>query len=288
MEGEKTEPVKKVTGRSSRQDIWMAYSELLERINKKPIEPASEAKSATDLLEKLEQLKKETVQAIDIISEKATNNLDELSSARDAIAKDKAHMLGTLNEQKEALEEEIKGARRFWEREQLEKKEREGETSRQKELARREEEDEYRYSLARKRREESDKFDREMSQQREEVKREKAEIASRKAEIGDLEKEIERFPAQIDKAVKETRDVLSAELSSAHDNQNRETKLIFESKESLLNSRIANLESLSASQVKENESLKKQLSDANDRLKEMAVSAISFRSDTRKHDLEEK
>lgn len=279
MEVEEKSPAKKVTGRSSRQDIWSAYNELLARIEKKPIESFSEFDERTDLFEKLDELKKETAKAIDTISDKASKSVDELSMTREEVKKEKTKMIASLNEQRLTLEDEIKKARRLWKQEQIEKAEKENELSRLKELSRRKEEDEYKYSIGRTRREETDKFNKEMSVKREDIEREKAEITARKSEISKLEKEVESLPATIDKAVKDARDTLTLELESAHSVQIRETKLVFENKENLLNARIINLESLSQSQTKELESLKKQLSDANDRLKEMAVSAIGARSD---------
>ena len=159
------------------------------------------------------------------------------------------------------------------------------EEARQKELARRKEEDEYRYMTERERREEFDKVEKEIAQKREDIDREKAEMIARKSEVIEMGKIIETFPTQIDKAVKEAQAQLSSELSNVHNNQVKEMELTFQGKENLLNSEIRNLKSLSDSRAQEIDSLKKQLSEANNRLKEMAVSAIgAVRSEARKQE----
>jgi hypothetical protein len=286
MRAEKEQLAKKVTERSTKQDIWAAYHELFGRIENKPIEQGR-VKVRGELFEKLEELKKEISRAIETIGEKATESLNDLASVRDEVAGEKKQMLATLDEQKQLLEKEIKTIRHFWEHEQLEKKEKEDEGARQKELTRRKEEDEYNYSTERERREELDKLEREIAQKREEIDCEKTEMTARKAEIVEMGKKIENFPAQIEKAVKEAQNVLSSELLKSHNNQIKEMELIFQGKENLLNSENGNLKSLSDSRAQEIESLKKQLSEANNRLKEMAVSAISaVRSDARKQETE--
>lgn len=287
MASEKTQQAKKVTERSTKQDIWGAYNALAERIEKKSIEPTGEVKNEEILLEKLGGLKKEIAREIELISEKSAESLSELASVRDIVAREKKRMFNIFSEQRQALEEEIKNVRLLWKREELEKKGEENEEARQEELVRRREVDEYNYSTERKRKEGSDKFENELAKRKEEIEDEKTKMVGRKSEISEMEKKIEVFPTQIEKAVKEARNILLAELSGSHKNHVREMELIFQGKESLLDLQIKNFQSLVESQVKEIESLKKQLSEANDRLKEMAVSAVSSRSDARKRETEE-
>jgi chromosome segregation ATPase len=282
----KTQSVKKVTDKSTKQDIWTAYNELLGKIQDRPIEPGR-VKATGELFEKLEELKKEIVRAFELTADKATESLNDLASAREEVTREKKRMFTALEGQKLALEEEIKMVRHSWEREQSQIKEKEDEETRQKELARRKEEDEYSYSITRKRREEFDKLQGEIVQKKEEINDEKAQIVARKSEINEMEKKIGNFPAQIEKAVKEAQSTLSDELSKSYDSKIKEMELIFRGKENLLNSEVANLKSLSDSRALDLESLKKQLSEANDRLKEMAVSAIGgVRSDTRRQEAE--
>ncbi|HLB32395.1 MAG TPA: hypothetical protein VJL27_02470 [Patescibacteria group bacterium] len=286
MEASKAQITKKVTEKNTKQDIWAAYNELIGQIEDKPIQPGR-AKVREELLGKLEEQRKEIVRAVELIGGKAAESLTDLVSVRDEVAVEKKQMLASYAEQKQKIEDEIKTIRHFWEHEQQEKNVKDNEEARQKELARRKEEDEYRFMTERGRREELDKLDREIAQKRLDIDKEKAEVAARKSEIVEMGKKIDAFPVQIDKAVKEAQAQLSSELSKSHNHQIKETELLFQGKENLLNSEISNLKSLSDSRAQEIESQKKQLSDANNRLKEMAVSAIgAVRSEARKQDTE--
>lgn len=273
---------KKITGRSSRQDIWSAYNELLEKTEAKPIEPKiSDDNSGQKSLEELSGLKIKVARAIDQISQEIATNLGTLDLAREEVAQEKKRMIAALNEQKISLEDEIKLVKKNWEKQKTERFDAEGEEARKKTLARGREEDEYKFNLERQRRDEKDKFEQEIEAKRAEITKQKEELENRKAEIREMEQQIAASAQKTEKAIAEAKSQLASELNQKHAGEIKEMKLIAQNKEDLAKAQIVNLEAMIESLKKEDESLKTQLADSSRQLKEMAVSAIESHSQTR-------
>jgi len=281
MEAE--EENKKISGRSSRQDIWAAYNELAQSLEQKQVamkldSEESGAKTFSDLSE----LKMKMTQTIDKISDELTTSLGNVGTIKTEILKEKRDILDEMNGRRVALEEEIENAKRSWRKERVQKIEEEEEGERKRALLRKREEDEYGFALEKKRREENDKFERELVGKREDIKLQADEIAKRKTEITAMEKEIAASPAQIEKAISGAKAEQVKELEQKHAAEIKEMKLIFQNKEDLAKARTDNLAGIVGSQKTEVANLNKQLSEASAQLKEIAVSVIESRSEQKK------
>jgi len=270
---------KKVTGRSSRQDIWLAYNELLEKTGAKSIEPKiSDDKSGQKSLDDLSDLKARITRSIDQIAQDITTNLNSLDLAKEEVARERKRMFVQLDEQKLNLADEIKTVKRDWEREKTERASEEEEKLRKKTLAIKREEDEYRFNLERQRRVEGEKFEKEIDLKRAELCEQKEKLEHRKGEITEMERQIASYPTQTEKLIGEAVAQATGDLAQKHTTEIRELKLIAQGKEDLSKSQTANLEAILKTARSENESLKNQLAEATRQLKDMAVSAIESHS----------
>lgn len=255
----------KVTARSTKQELWEAYNQLLAKIEKEPVEFETAKKEivSPDALRNLAELKLKIGQELDKAGEILLGDLNELHETRNNITNIKRRLIEHFEDQKESLENEIAKVKEQWREQEKNHQEQLEEKTRQEQLARRREEDEYQYNLEFQRRKENEQYSR-----REEI------LKERENEIIEMEKEFAQMPETIVQEVDKAKSQLGKELTDKHNLELRETKLDFEREKKIYELKIANLDSSIGSQNKEIIDLKKQLTNASNQLKEIAVSVI--------------
>lgn len=191
------------------------------------------------------------------------------------------------------LEASIKSARAAWDQEQAEAKARAAEQREQQEKARKREQEEYDYLLKRDReqktnalQDEISKLEKELHQKKNEfenkvaakeasLKERETAVAQQEKRIVALDIQVEKFPRELEeavkKAVRETTERLSAEAA-----KNEELlRKTFEGEKNVLSTRIAALEQVAADQKKQIDLLASQLDKAYGKVQDIAVKAVS-------------
>lgn len=265
----KEEGKKKVTGRSSRQDIWEAYNELLAEVEGKKISGADEVgkPEAAKASGNLAELKTKITQSLDELAEKYAGELENFEEFKEGVEKERRRILGLSQEQKEMLENEISRVKASW-----------NQIKEQKAVEREREGEDFRYELKKSRRQEADEFEAK-KQAREETIREKEEaIEARGKEIEQMERELKEWPATAEKMIKEAKDLLIKEFTGKHAIEIRELKTARESEANLSKVKIANCEQMISRQAAEINTLRAELAEAQKHLKEISVSALDGRA----------
>ena len=277
---------KKVTERSTKQELWQAYNETRRLIEKEPVESGINIvrKETKDALRSLVESRYVIGEQFEKVSQEIIKDLDSLRELQSRIIKEKKGALDHFEEQKTALEGEIDAARRGWLKE---KKEYEllleaGKQALAKERQR--EEEDYAYKLSLARRNEEDEYNQKREQKEHELAERERVLKEREAEIVAMEKELAETPKKTEEEIKKAKEDLAKELVQRNETEKREFRLVAENEKRLAEMKITNLENAYQGQVKENESLRKQLGEVTAQLKQMAVSAIENRSGTPRPD----
>lgn len=270
---------KKVTEKSTKQELWDAYNEAALRTEAEPIELSlKETRQTTnEALKSLADSKFKVSEQLEKAAQEITNDLDSLGDLHNQIAKEKKQILDRLEEQKKVLNSEIESVKIKWNQDKKDHEVLLEEDSQAKIIERQRKEEEYEYKLALIRRTEENEYNENKAQKERELSERENILKTREAEILSMEKDLAGMPFKIETEVKNTQTLLTKDLNQRFETEKREFIFKAESEKKLAELKIANLESVCQNQIKENESLKKQLADVTTQLKQMAVSAIENR-----------
>lgn len=259
----------KVSTRSTKQELWEAYNQLLAETEKEPVKFVLDEKEITSpgALKNLSDLKLKIGQQLDLAGEDLLKDLNGLYETRSTIIQEKRRLIEHFEEQKTALENEIAQVKEQWKNQERILKAQFEEEARQKELARRREDDEYQFSLEVQRRKEADEY----------ARRQQA-LKEREDEIAQMEKELAATPSHINEEVNKAKAALAKELTDKYNLELREGKLDFERDKKIYELKIANLETRVKSQNEEIAKLQNQLAKASDQVKDIAISVVEGRS----------
>lgn len=193
-------------------------------------------------------------------------------------------LISTIDEDKtsfDTLQKEILEIRESWTKEQARHETAVKERDQQEELERRREREAYEYELGKTRKQVQDEFaerkakwEKELLERKEELEQDKKELVALRGQVAGFEKEIER-------AVKEVRDILSKELTEQFATEKRLSEQEVKAERELLELKNQNLTAESERQAREVEVLKKALEVATVQLKDIAVKVIESSGTTK-------
>ncbi len=271
---------KKVSEKSTKQELWQAYNEALIKIEGEPVESGLDKtrEETNEALRGLAESKFKIGEQLEKVSQEIITELNDLTSLRSQIIKEKKLILDQLEDQKKALTSEIEMVKMQWSQDEKDHAAQVEEEKRVRAVQRHREEEEYEYELTLTRRADENTFNEKKEQKEKELAEREIKLKDREAEILTMKNELTDMPKKIEEEVKKAEGLLAKELIQKHEIEKREFNLKSESEKKLFELKIANLESSMQNQMKENESLKKQLSEATAQLKQMAVSALENRS----------
>ncbi|MEI6499161.1 MAG: hypothetical protein WCO23_04305 [bacterium] len=278
-------PPKKVSEKSTKQDLWEAYNGLLGEMSQESIVfPATKNENIVpESLKKFSDLKITFGQPLDKLGSDLLSEIEGMASFKKTIEKQKQEIIEAMESRKNLLESEIKRARDMWEQEKGKFEEENALIRESQKITREREEEEYAYNLKIKRRNEIDEYNKiKVTKEAMLISKEEA-LKQREKDADALQKEIELLPSKIDEAVKRAQEMLGKELKDKHAQELRELNMTHSSEIKILELKNINLDSNVAVQKNEIESLKKQILDLNKQLKEMAVSVIESQGNSNKN-----
>lgn len=297
-----------LTQRSTKADLFKAYQAMKEKVegaekNQLPLAQQMEIKKEEEkILEKTESLlpqnldenisslNKKVQETLNSLRDKLIGESGKLGELRKAIAIETKRLEETRNvkladdtlqtliadyeiKQKElekrraemelSLNEEMEQKRKIWEREQ----------------------EEYKYNLKLERKKEEDAYGLEQTKKKaawqEETNKKEAELNGREEDLnkrtGEMENmktQIESFPAKLESAIEKAKKEQTAILQKDFDAQKQITESKWLSEKNMLEAKIENLQEIMKNQNTEIASLKKSLSDANQRAQNLATTIV--------------
>ncbi len=168
----------------------------------------------------------------------------------------------------------IEEMRQSWEREQKEHELLIAQQHQQEELDRKREKEMYEYETAKMHRKAEDEFSEKRVKWERELSERKDEIAKEKKELEDLRKLVTGFEAEKQKAIKDATVQLEKTLTEQFSNERKLREQEVKAEKELLGLRITNLTQENQRQEKEIQALKTALEDATRQLKDVAVRVI--------------
>jgi len=304
--------------RRPQSEIQSEFTQLKEQVaaerattDKKAVETArlheSEVRQAVAdvsveaIVQKLSSLGIEVSKALNEVSSKLVEQVDQLATVREAVALERAElerlhkidvaataldqMVQEYDREKHNLESDIEMQRSVWEEEQqrTERERKEAEEALKKFRQREVEEYEYKKTLERKRL--NDKYE-EDQRQLEKANKEKQEnltrswaeretaLKSAEQELADLRKQVETFPARIEKEAKQAADQAAKAAAAKYEQESALLKKDADAERRISELRIKTLEETIAHQAAQIASLDAQLHSSNLQVQEIAVRAI--------------
>ncbi len=180
----------------------------------------------------------------------------------------------SLNEQKEAFDDEISRRRDEWKREQMQHEQQMKERDQAVRKAREREEEEYAYQLAAKRRKEQESFQAEQEAREKDLRDRMAQLAAREAELAELRQKAERFQTELAEAVRKTEQTVRAAVTEKFETEKALREKGFEGERHVLELKVASLEKTVASQTAQIEALTRQAAAAQGQVQEIALKVI--------------
>lgn len=264
---------KQISEKSTKQDLWQAYNELIQKVSEEPVKIQLEQKETapSDSLRNLAELKLKISQQLDQTGEELLKNLNVLDETKNIMTKEKRRIIEYFEEQKKTIENEIEHVREQWEKEKKLHKDQIEEENHQRQQENEREEDEYNYHLSIERRKENDEITRTRAEQ-------EAKLKTREESLAAKEQEMSKKEMKVAQEVNSAKTILTQELTAKHNLELREAKLDFERDKKIYELKIANLETQIKSQIEEIVKLERRLSQAAEQTKEIVVSAIKGHS----------
>lgn len=297
-----------LTIRSTKADLFKAYEEMKEELERTqgdqlPLPQQSAIKANEEkILKKTENFLPETLEGdITSLRKKVQNNLEEL---KEQLIKESQN----LNDLRKAIEIETKQLEEVYniklaadtlqtliadyeiKFDELTKKKNSEETIIKEEIAHKKkewerEQEEYKYTLKIERKKEQDEYEIAQSKGKAEwqanINKKEAEIEERENfintkenEIENMRKEIETFPKKLESAIKEIKTETEKNLQKDFSIQKQILEQQWTSEKMILETKVGNLQELIKNQISEIISLKKSLSEANQRAQDLAAAVI--------------
>lgn len=244
-------------------------------------------KSLSDLAQKL-IVESEKLSELRKAIEVASNELKQLHDI-EVNVNTLASLIDAQVEQKAVFEQEMARKRDEWKKEQMEHeaviKERDAQVKKQRER----EEEEYKYTTSLKRKKEMDEYNTEkaelqkqLAEDRQKFEKEVSDrtavFSAKEAEYAELKKKVERFPTELEEAVKKADQAARTAVKQQLEFETKMTAKEVEADRRVAELKIANLESNITKQQAQIEELSKHLQLANQQVQEMALKAIESTS----------
>lgn len=264
---------KKISERSTKQELWTAYNEVATQIGAEKIEIA-EDDSVNQMIGKLSETKIKINSEFDQLTKALLADLSDLYKTSESIRQNKLELLDRFEKQKKLLSQEIEEVKKRWndEENKMDKDFKQRKTELEIEHQRKEEE--YHYHLKITQQKETDEYNA-MKEQREKIISEQENaISERKKEIVEMEKQIAEMPSLIESKIKSAEEILAKEITTKYQAQIKDIATGKEHEAKISEIKINNLELTLKTQSEEIGNLKSQLQKANEMIKDMATTAI--------------
>lgn len=204
-----------------------------------------------------------------------------------------AALLETQKKKRAVFEEEMSQARSEWEQEKNNRAALQKEKREQEEKRRLREEEEYTYTLMREREQKTNalndeisRLEKELAQKKEafeqkvsakeaELKERESAVAVEEKRLVGLEVQVERFPAELEQAVKKTVKETTDRLMAATAKDEELLRKTFEGEKNVFTARIEAFEGLATEQKKQIAQLTSQLEKAYGKVQDIAIQAVS-------------
>lgn len=284
VQEKRDETVKKASGLSNEaivKDIAglkISLNASLEKLEDSLLEEYrkfSEVKEALDI----EARRLEEVYQISV-------NVDSLAALLLAQKEKKEEFEHEMHEKKTLFEQEMKTARDSWQSEKQKFEESLKEQKAEKEKQRKREEEEYSYNLSVQRKKEENAYQERKIMLEKEIDNKEKEWQEKEAEFLRLQSEVEKFPKELDNAVKQAKDDITKELISKHKYEVDLSKKETDGEMKLMKQTIQTLESKIKEQAVLIDQLTKKSDHASDQVKDIAVKAIEGASNRSKSNWE--
>ncbi|MFH0991039.1 MAG: hypothetical protein V1799_13595 [bacterium] len=212
-------------------------------------------------------------------------NVNTLTALLDAQAERKAAFEKEMAEKQQAFDMEVSHRREEWKKEQQDHenaiKERDLFVKKQRER----DEDEYKYKLSVERRKETADYETRKTELQQQLLEEKKNadqdivertkiLAAQEAEVADLRKKAERFPAELEEAVRKAEATIRSSMKQQYEMQAKLDAKDTDAEKRVNELKIANLEQIVSKQQVQLTDLSKQLQLATKQVQEMALRAI--------------
>lgn len=267
---------KKVSEKSTKQEIWQAYNETIGELSTLPIEfaPPKKEDGKENFIKNVTDLKLTISDNLDKIANNLLKSLNDAEAFRLTLEKERAQIVDDIRAKKEALALEIDRVRSEHLNQEKEYAKSQMAIDADTAVARQREEGEYKYNLAIKRRQDSDVYEAVRTAEANKLKEREEKLAAREKEIAEMEKRILEMPKIVEDAVVKSRDEVTKELITKYGSEINGLKVEAGHQKNIDELNIKNLEAQMKTQAQEIDSLRRQLSESSSQLKEMAVAVI--------------
>ncbi len=285
IKSEKSDDTKQVSETKEKKEIVKKASEnSSENIVKNISVLKILVSSSLEKIEKELESEYKKLSGIQIAIAIESKNLEELYGIKSNADSLSALIMAQKVKQKE-FDEEIDEKRKDWEKEKVEKEIQINEQNDLVKKNRKREEEEYNYSLKLNRKKEQDAYEEKASALEKEIEEKKINfekeisereqnISIKEAEFAEMKKQIEKYPSNLDKAVKDAEKAVKDNLETQFKYEKELSTKDYETDIKLKNQIITSLES----KIKEHEILIKQLTTKADaagiQVKDIAIKAI--------------
>ena len=253
----------KVSEKSTKTDIWAAYTQLLAAFEGKSAQTGGSFSELDALADALRTTQTELIAKFEQAATKLSALPEAYAEANAELGKRKAAVIESLEQDKKQLEAAITAARINWEQEKA---------NHDMSLAR--EADEYSYNLAQTRRKEEDAYMEKAKVREAALTAREATLAEKEATIKDMTTEVNAFPAKLEAAVKTAREEYGAALKAEYEIMLKDVRQTAEHEKNILSLKLESLENTLSAQTKQLADTQRQLDAAQAQLKDMAVTVI--------------
>ncbi len=267
---------KKVSEKSTKQELWQAYDELMAGMNTLPIEFSAPKKEEgkENFIKNITDLKLSIGDNLDRIANDLLKSLNAAETFRLNLEKEKAQISENISFKKQALETEIARIQQDNIDEENNYQKSQELIQKEKEIERKREQDEYVYNLSIKRRKETDDYQAQKTLEIAKLQEREEAVLLREKEITQLEKTVADMPKTLEDSIAQAKSEVTKELTAKFTAEISAMKIESGHQKDIRDLKEKNLESIIKSQEAEIAALKKQFADANSQLKEMAVTVI--------------
>jgi uncharacterized membrane-anchored protein YhcB (DUF1043 family) len=257
----------KVSDRSTKNEIWEAYQQLLTELQNRPVTVSEDPAKLQKITAVVSEAKASLMGHFEATIERLGTVQQAYQETDQDLAKRKAAVIGTLEQDKRDLELSIETVKKQWETEKADR-----------EAGRQRDEETYTYNLARKRRDDEETYAQKTKDREAKLAEREAALAEREQSAKALTDQVEAFPAQLEAAVKAAREETTKELKAQSGSELQQTKQQLEHEKSILALKLQSAEASIAAQSKQIADLQRQLDGSSAQLKEMAVAVIQSKN----------
>ncbi len=264
---EKNMAATKVSDRSTKNEIWEAYQQLLAELQNKPLTVSEDPAKLQKMTSAVSEVKATLMGHFEATIERLNTVQQAYQEADQDLIRRKSVALDDLEQSKQDLQLNIETVKKQWETEKADR-----------EAQRQRDEDTYNYNLSRKRRDDEETYIQKTKDREAKLAERELALADREQSAKDLTVQVEAFPAQLDAAVKAAREEVVKELKAQASSELQQTKQQLEHEKSILTLKLQGAEASITTQAKQIADLQRQLDNSSAQLKEMAVAVIQSKN----------